>query len=310
VSAGEDEPFFLYMAFQHTHHPQFASPKFTNTSIRLKFGDSLNELDWGVGQIFSALTEAGVSNNTFVFFVSDNGPSLTREIRGGNAGPLRCGKGTTWEGGQRVPAIAWWPGTVTPGRSSQMAATVDLFPTFAAVAGAPLPPQLTLDGLDISPLLFQNQPSPRDTYFFFSDNVKPSLGVSAVRWNQYKAHYKSHGGLCPDTYPDEVCRGNFSLHSYDPPLLYDVNSDPGEIYQLDPTLYASVLSQIDKVKEAFESSLVWGESQMDRGTDNSLQPCANKTCVPTLAAWPGCCRTTTTTERGPLRLVDSSPLIP
>jgi hypothetical protein len=97
--------------------------------------------------------------------------------------------------------------------------------------------------------------------------------VSAVRWNQYKAHYKSHGlelgdislthtytspsppspytilspsGLCPDTYPDEVCRGNFSLHSYDPPLLYDVNSDPGEIYQLDPTLYASVLSQIDK----------------------------------------------------------------
>ncbi|CAI8012829.1 Arylsulfatase A, partial [Geodia barretti] len=120
TKAGEDEPFFLYMAFQHTHHPQFASPKFTNTSIRLKFGDSLNELDWGVGQIFSALTEAGVSNNTLVFFVSDNGPSLMREIRGGNAGPLRCGKGTTWEGGQRVPAIAWWPGTITPGRSSQV----------------------------------------------------------------------------------------------------------------------------------------------------------------------------------------------
>lgn len=73
MSAGQDQPFFLYMAFQHTHHPQFAGERFTNSSIRLKFGDSLNELDWGVGQIFSALIEAGVSDNTFVFFVSDNG---------------------------------------------------------------------------------------------------------------------------------------------------------------------------------------------------------------------------------------------
>jgi arylsulfatase A len=158
TTAAKDVPFFLYMAFQHTHHPQFAGKKFTNTSTRLKFGDALNELDWGVGQIFSALSEAGVSDNTFVFFTSDNGPSLYREVRGGNAGPLRCGKGTTWEGGVRMPAIAWWPSKISPGRTQEMAATVDLLPTFAAVAGATPPSGVVLDGIDMAPILFRNQP--------------------------------------------------------------------------------------------------------------------------------------------------------
>jgi arylsulfatase A len=291
TTAAKDVPFFLYMAFQHTHHPQFAGKKFTNTSTRLKFGDALNELDWGVGQIFSALSEAGVSDNTFVFFTSDNGPSLYREVRGGNAGPLRCGKGTTWEGGVRMPAIAWWPSKISPGRTQEMAATVDLLPTFAAVAGATPPSGVVLDGIDMAPILFRNQPSSRDSYIYFSSGVTRELGVSAVRWKQYKAHYNSKGELCPDTYPDVVCRGNFSRHYYDPPLLYDLNADPGELYELDPTLYHDIISQIDKLKTAFESTLVWGESQMGRGTNPSLEPCANSTCAPSDDAWPTCCRT-------------------
>ena len=98
-NAGKN-PFFLYMAFQHTHKPQFSGKRFTNTSIRGIFGDALSELDWQVGEIMDTINSTGISENTFVFFTSDNGPSLHMGPHGGNGGLLRCGKGTTWEGGQ------------------------------------------------------------------------------------------------------------------------------------------------------------------------------------------------------------------
>ena len=104
-NAGKN-PFFLYMAFQHTHKPQFSGKRFTNSSIRGIFGDALSELDWQVGEIIDAIKTTGISENTFVFFTSDNGSSLHMGPHGGNVGLLRCGKGTTWEGGQREPAIA------------------------------------------------------------------------------------------------------------------------------------------------------------------------------------------------------------
>lgn len=144
LSAASGKPFFLYLAFQHTHHPQFASEKFTNTTIRGMFGDSITEMDWAIGQVLETLSSSGVEDNTLVFFTADNGwvclmapqrrtaslfdtysgihcrPSLTRRIRGGNGGLLRCGKGTTWEGGQRVPGIARWPGRIKPGKTMEV----------------------------------------------------------------------------------------------------------------------------------------------------------------------------------------------
>ncbi|CAL4162534.1 unnamed protein product, partial [Meganyctiphanes norvegica] len=111
----QKQPFFVYLPFNHVHHPQFASSVHQGVSSRGRFGDSLLELDWAVGRIMATLKNTGAHRNTLVWFTSDNGPSMTRHERGGCAGPLRCGKGTTWEGGIRVPSIVHWPAKIKPG---------------------------------------------------------------------------------------------------------------------------------------------------------------------------------------------------
>lgn len=167
-------------------------------------GDSLSSLDFSVGQVFAKLDELGLSNNTLVFFSADNGPSLYRLERGGDAGPLRCGKGereqkpwhacapaparfpahprstsclrlhtgTTWEGGQRVPGIAWWPGHIPSGTVSRdIASTMDIFPTVLSVLGLDLPKDRYYDGIDLSPVLFEGKQGTRDFYFYWPKNV-------------------------------------------------------------------------------------------------------------------------------------------
>ena len=279
-------PFFLYMAFQHVHKPNFAGKMFVNTTIRGPFGDSLSELDWEVGQIIDTLESEGVSENTFVFFSSDNGPSLMKGPLGGNAGLLRCGKGTTWEGGQREPAIAWWPGKVQPGRSAELSATVDLLPTICSITGAKKP-SVTLDGMDMSGILFEGKASERDYYIHYPEDPNPKYGIFAVRWKQYKAHFYQHGSHCLNTFPDVVCRNNFTMRKIDPPMLFNLENDPSEVYPLSNEEYASVINEIMKLKSEFESTMVWGESQMDKGSDNSLKPCASPGCTP----FPSCCKT-------------------
>ncbi len=106
--AGE-KPFFIYLAHTFPHVPMFASPDFKGKSRSGIYGDAVEELDWSTGQILNALRDSGLAENTFVLFTSDNGPWLTQGAQGGSAGPLRDGKGSTWEGGMRVPGIAWMP---------------------------------------------------------------------------------------------------------------------------------------------------------------------------------------------------------
>ena len=110
IKAHRDEPFFLYFPHTFPHVPLFASDRFKGTSKRGLYGDVVEELDWSVGQVLKALEECDLGDRTLVVFTSDNGPWLTQSERGGSAGLLREGKGSTWEGGMREPAIAWWPG--------------------------------------------------------------------------------------------------------------------------------------------------------------------------------------------------------
>ena len=287
ANAGKN-PFFLYMAFSHTHKPQYAGKMFTNTSIRGHFGDALSELDWQVGEIMNTIKEAGIEDNTFIFFTSDNGPSLHVQQNGGNGGLLRCGKGSTWDGGMREPAIAWWPGKIRKGRSFELAATVDLFPTILSLTGAQGPKNVFIDGIDMSPILFDNAPSNRESYIYFPSNYNPSIGYHAVRWMQYKAHYYTSGGLCINTYPDIVCRANYSLHMHNPPLLYNLHEDPSEIYNLDVSKYQEVMQSIEDARKKFDATFSWSESQMHVGKDSNLIPCASPGCSP----FPHCCRTT------------------
>ncbi|XP_022099421.1 arylsulfatase A-like [Acanthaster planci] len=287
TNAKSRRPFFLYYAYQHTHHPQFASKAFRNSTSRGTFGDSLAELDWSIGQVVQQLKDSGVADKTFVFFTADNGPSILNQNRGGSAGLLKCGKGTTYEGGQRVPAIALWPGKIQPGRTRELASSLDLLPTIANLTGAPLPAGKVLDGVDMSEILFHNRPSQRETFIYYPENPNPTLGIFAVRYKQYKAHYFTRGNkLSGSTNRDHDCRDSAKLTPHDPPLLFNLDQDPGERYDLsaDPK-YKSLLEKIAAIKGSFEAGMTWGRSQIN-GTNPSVEPCCSPGCSP----FPACCR--------------------
>ena len=136
IAANKNGPFFLYLAHSLPHIPLARSDEFVGHSAGGMYGDVIEEIDWSVGQVLDALRAAGVERNTLVLFTSDNGPWLPFRDHGGSAGPLKQGKGTTWEGGVRTPAIFWWPGTVRPGVVTGMGSGLDLLATAASLAGA------------------------------------------------------------------------------------------------------------------------------------------------------------------------------
>ncbi|XP_074684300.1 arylsulfatase A isoform X1 [Strix aluco] len=282
-------PFLLYYASHHTHYPQFASQEYAGQSRRGPFGDALLEFDGSVGQLLEALQENGLANTTLVFFTSDNGPSTMRMARGGSSGLLKCGKGTTYEGGMREPAVAYWPGRIAPGVTHELASTLDILPTVAALAGAALP-RVALDGYDLSPVLFGSGKSPRLTMFFYPPSPDPLHGPFAVRLGKYKAHYFTQGSFHSDTTPDQACHGLTPLTPHLPPLLFDLDSDPAENYDLlqgsvGPEVL-QVLKEIKLQKVLFEQHMRFGESQLRKGRDPALQPC----CVPNCIPKPSCCR--------------------
>uniref|UniRef100_A0A8B9P894 Arylsulfatase A n=1 Tax=Apteryx owenii TaxID=8824 RepID=A0A8B9P894_APTOW len=282
-------PFLLYYASHHTHYPQFASREYAGQSRRGPFGDALSEFDGSVGQLLQALQDNGLTDRTLVFFTSDNGPSTMRMARGGSSGLLRCGKGTTYEGGMREPAVAYWPGRIAPGVTHELASTLDILPTLTALAGAALP-SVALDGYDLSPVLFGSGKSPRQTMFYYPPNPDQLHGPFAVRLGKYKAHYFTQGSFHSDTTPDQACHGLTPLTPHVPPLLFDLESDPAEHYDLVQSAAGpevlQVLKEIKLQKELFEQRMEFGESQIRKGRDPALQPC----CVPDCTPKPSCCR--------------------
>src|SRR4051812_4587675 len=167
IGANRSRPFFLYLAHSMPHIPLARSADFVDHSSGGMYGDVIEELDWSTGQVLDALRAAGVDGQTLVVFTSDNGPWLPFETHGGSAGPLRDGKGTTWEGGVRTPAIFWWPGTVRPATVTDLGSALDLLPTAAALAATRPPADRILDGFDLSASLRARAPSPRHTVFYY-----------------------------------------------------------------------------------------------------------------------------------------------
>ncbi|XP_035282009.1 arylsulfatase A [Anguilla anguilla] len=287
VSARRKQPFFLYYPSHHTHRPQFAGKGAAGKSPRGPFGDALMELDSTVGNLIQALEDHGVQNNTFVFFTSDNGPSLLRMSNGGNGGLLKCGKGTTYEGGMREPAIAYWPGAIRPGVTHALASTLDLLPTIAGLAGAKLP-RVQLDGFDMSDILFRHGPSKREAMFYYPMFPDEEHGLFAVRLGRYKAHYYTQGSVLSNTTPDKDCHETAPLMHHDPPLLFDLEADPSEDYNLatpEHPEHQAVLQLLRDAKAEFEGGMVFGEAQVGRGTDPQLEPCCTPQCTPK----PACC---------------------
>lgn len=190
------QPFFLYLAHSMPHVPLYVSDKFQGKSGAGLFGDVIQEIDWSVGQVMQALDQAGIAEQTLLIFTSDNGPWLSYGEHAGSAHPLREGKGTSWDGGVRVPFLARWPGRIPAGSECrEPAMTIDLLPTFAALIDAPMPP-LPIDGLNIWPLL-AGDPQAKNPHayyrFYYADNELQA--VLRGPWKLYMPHtYRTLAG--------------------------------------------------------------------------------------------------------------------
>lgn len=224
ITKNKDSRFFLYLAHNMPHAPVFASPKFQKKSKGGRFGDVIEEIDWSVGQVISAIRNAGIDEKTLVVFTSDNGPWTMFGPHGGTAKPLRGEKGTSWEGGYRVPGIFRWPGKIKPAVVDDLAANLDLYSTFANLAGdeksSKLPEattsQLGFISRDLSGTLLRNQPSPRNQWLYAG-------GALAFRSGKFKIHLSTKDRSSnPDT------RKREPVAKHDPPLLFDLSKDVGE----------------------------------------------------------------------------------
>ena len=189
IEANKDRPFLVYLPHAMPHVPLFVSKKYKGKTERGLFGDVIAEIDWGVGQILDALKKHGLDENTLVIFTSDNGPWLSYGERAGSAGPLREGKGTSFEGGFRVPCVMRWPGRIPAGkRCNELAGTIDVLPTIAALSGAKLP-ETKIDGKDIRPLMFgqSGATSPHEVFYYYA-----GFHLQAIRSGKWKLMFP-HG---------------------------------------------------------------------------------------------------------------------
>ncbi|MAT46480.1 MAG: arylsulfatase [Verrucomicrobiaceae bacterium] len=185
IARNKARPFFLYVAHSMPHVPLYVSEKFKGKSEQGLYGDVIMEIDWSVGEILSSLRKHGIDRNTMVLFTSDNGPWLSYGNHAGSAHPLREGKGTTWEGGQRVPCIVRWPRKITAGTTCHVPAMhIDLFPTIRGFVNGKGPSH-RVDGKDISSLLTNpsEAKSPHEAYFFYRGDQ-----LEAVRSGKWSLH--------------------------------------------------------------------------------------------------------------------------
>ncbi|MGC1275529.1 MAG: sulfatase [Planctomycetaceae bacterium] len=247
-------PFFLYLAHSMPHVPLFRSEPFENKSRRGLYGDVIEEVDASVGRVLDTLRETELAEETLVWFTSDNGPWLTQGLYGGSAGLLRDGKGSTWEGGMREPGIAWWPGTIEPAVTAELASTLDLLPTACALAGAELPADRLLDGHDLSPLLRDGSPSPRKSMFYYRG---PEL--FAVRLGAWKAHFLTQPGY-----------GRGAREEHHPPLLFHVEADPSETTDVAHD-HPSVLAEIEALVAEHRKTVQPVPSQLEIPLDRSTE---------------------------------------
>jgi len=236
IEKNKDKPFFLYLPHTMPHIPLFVSEKFEkHNPERGLYGDVIEEIDWSVGQVLDAIKRHGLSESTIVIFTTDNGPWLSFGKHGGSADPLRDGKFTSYEGGMRVPTIAWSPGRIPAGKTcSEIAATIDLLPTFAHYAGVDVPSDRKIDGHSIADLLEgkAGATSPHEAYFYITN---------AVRQGKWKLHVKARS----------------TVKSQPPgpmPALYDLASDIGETTNVAGE-HPEVVARLTQLLEAHKADL-------------------------------------------------------
>jgi arylsulfatase A len=214
IEKNKDQPFFIYLPYAMPHVPLYASEKFSGRSKRGTYGDVVEEIDWSVGEILKTLENKQLDQNTLVFFTSDNGPWIIKGLEGGSAGLFRDGKGSTWEGGMRVPAIARWPGQIPAGSVNQSPVSViDLFATFNNLAGVDSSKDHLADGQSLPSVLLQNETVAENRFLFFYGWRNE---LTAVRRGPWKLHIKTYSQTGIDYFDGQL------------PLLFNLNEDPSE----------------------------------------------------------------------------------
>jgi arylsulfatase A len=247
IGEHSDEPFFIYLPSPQPHVPLFVSEKFEGKTERGLYGDVISEIDWGVGQLVDTLKANDIDQNTCIVFSSDNGPWLSYGDHAGSAKPLREGKGSNFDGGFRVPCLMRWPARIPQGAvCREIAGTIDLLPTFAKLAGAPLPDKV-IDGKNISDLMF-GQPdakTPHDVFYHY-DGGNRLMALRSGKWKlmfaqSYNSPIPGNGGL-----PGKSQRKSIDLS------LFDLESDVGEttnVADQHPEVVAQLEGYADRMRK-------------------------------------------------------------
>jgi arylsulfatase A len=233
-------PFYLYLAHSMPHVPIYASPGFDGRSGNGLYADVVEEIDWSVGRVLKTLEEKGVLENTLVVFSSDNGPWLAMHELGGSAGILREGKQYTFEGGQRVPALALWPGVIGPGSVyPDMALMMDWFPTFAEIAGARVPDDRAYDGESILSVLKGEGHRKGNEFLYYDGNE-----LQCYRNGEWKLKLPFPGYRGSD--------GKKAVLPHDT-LLFNLKSDPGEQVSLTELMPEKVAEMVARMEAYVDS---------------------------------------------------------
>jgi arylsulfatase len=272
IESQKDRPFFLYVPHVMPHVPIFASDQFAGRSQRGLYGDVIEELDWSVGKILTALDENQLASNTLVLFMSDNGPFLSYGNHAGSAARLREGKLTTFEGGVRTPCLMRWNGRIpADSECHEPACTIDLLPTLTALVGGEMPSK-KIDGRDISPLLFDESAakSPHEALVFYAGSE-----LQAVRSGEWKLHFahdylmaagppgrdgkpSNFEKLTPASITQSGIHGIASRHGYQVAhtelALYHMQNDPGETTNV-ASQHPEVVTKLSRLAEPFREEL-------------------------------------------------------
>lgn len=258
IDEHKDGPFFVYVPQSMPHVPLYVSDKFAGKSEQGLYGDVIMEIDWSVGQIVEALKRNGVYENTLIIYTSDNGPWLSYGDHAGSAGPLREGKGTSWDGGQREPTMMHWPGKIPAGTvCHEPVMTIDILPTVAGLIGAELPNH-RIDGLDISPLMLgqDGAKSPHDAlYFYWGRHLQ---GVRSGDWKLHFPHdYNTLDGKPGGTggKPAPYKKAHTGL------VLYNLADDIGEMHDV-AAEHPDVVERLKALAEKARADL--GDSATDQ----------------------------------------------
>jgi arylsulfatase len=252
IKRNKNKPFFLYLAHSMPHVPINASKKFRGTSKQGLFGDVIQEIDDGIGRIMETLKSNGLDKNTIVIFTSDNGPWLNYGNHAGNPGGFREGKGTTYEGGHRVPFIVRWKGNIQSGQiCNQLVSAIDIMPSIASICKLELP-ENKIDGVSLLSIFKGDMnATPRKNFLYYYRNNS----LEAVRRDNWKLVFehpsRSYLNQAPgkDGYP-----GNAPENIMMPYALYDLRRDPSEAYDV-KNQNPLIVSELNKLAEEARKDL-------------------------------------------------------